>query len=111
MKLLVIPAVALLLSACAATNRPMAPVYQPWQPRPQAVSYQQLMNTNFTMADCQYPTIHNRVNWVEDQLRMKGLLYADPDTLNDDDRLYNSRARALIWGLRVGCANPHRYDK
>jgi hypothetical protein len=91
MKLL-IAFVAILLVGCAS-NR--------------AVSYQQLDSIRVGDADC--PRIDEWVNFSETQLKAKGLLYADPATLNDEDRLYNAKARIIIWSLRIGCANPNRY--
>jgi hypothetical protein len=71
------------------------------------VSYAQLDSTKVSSADCS--RIDHWVNWAETQLRLKGLLYAEPESLNNEDRLYNQRARSLIWALRIGCANPNRY--
>jgi hypothetical protein len=51
------------------------------------------------------------VNFLEYQQIRRGTLNIQPEFLNEEDRLYNLRARALIWGLRVGCANPDRYKK
>jgi len=89
---LVIALVAIMLVGCAS-NR--------------AVSYQQLDAIKLGDSDC--PRIDQWVNFSEDQLRAKGLLYADPTQLNDADRLYNAKARIIIWSLRIGCANPNRY--
>ena len=72
-----------------------------------AISYQQLDSIQLGDYDC--PKIDQWVNFSEDQLRAKGLLYVDPTTLNDSDRLYNAKARIIIWSLRIGCANPNRY--
>ena len=71
------------------------------------VSYAQLNNTKVSLADC--ARIDYWVEWSETQLRLKGLLYAEPESLTNEDRLYNQRARSLIWALRIGCANPNRY--
>jgi hypothetical protein len=71
------------------------------------VSYAQLDHTKVSSQDC--ARIDYWVNWAETQLQLKGLLYAEPESLNNEDRLYNQRARSLIWALRIGCANPTRY--
>jgi hypothetical protein len=72
-------------------------------------TFEQLNAVKVTNADCR--NIDKHVNFLENQLRMKGLLYADPDNLNNDDRLYNATARATIWALRIGCSNPDRYKQ
>jgi hypothetical protein len=99
MKLLVILTVALLVG-CATNNRSYSN---------QAISYEQLKAIKLTNADCPY--IDSKINYFETQLRLKGLLYADPANLNSEDRLYNAQARTNIWALRVGCSNPDRYKK
>jgi hypothetical protein len=90
----------LALAGCAGNNRSYAT---------QAISYQELESIKLTNADCPY--IDSKINFFETQLRLKGILYADPATLNNQDRLYNMQARTNIWALRVGCANPDRYTK
>jgi hypothetical protein len=46
---------------------------------------------------------------MERQLQLKGLANVNPEDLNDADRLYNAKARIVIWSMRVGCNNPDRY--
>jgi hypothetical protein len=75
--------------------------------RTQPVSYERLSAIKVGDSDC--ANIDRWVNYSEDQLRAKGLLYANPEELNDDDRKYNATARIIIWSLRIGCANPDRY--
>lgn len=77
--------------------------------RLEPVSYERMRDLKVTNADC--PAIDTIVNKIEDSLRLKGLLYRDPSTFNDDDRKYNAYARTKIWALRIGCANPNRYDR
>ena len=88
-----------MLAGCATSK-----VYQP-----QAITYQQMVGWKVTNADC--PQIDYIISNVENSLRIKGLLYADPSTLNNEDRIYNARARAIVWSLRIGCSNPDRYTK
>ena len=73
------------------------------------LSYQELMEVNFDNSDCLQ--IDRIVNFLEYQQLLRGTLNVPPERLSTDDRLYNLRARALIWGIRVGCANPNRYKK
>lgn len=75
----------------------------------QAISYAQLQSIKVTSQDC--PNIDAHVNFVEQQLRLKGLTNAVPENLNEDDRKYNATARIIIWSLRIGCNNPDRYKK
>lgn len=60
-----------------------------------------------TVADC--PMIDHHVAFAEDQLRMRGIFNRSPETLNESDRLFNTSAKKIIWGLRIGCNNPTRY--
>ena len=70
-------------------------------------SLEQMNGVRVTGADCN--RIDQVVDWAENQLRMRGILNVEPETLNSDDRLFNLRARSIIWALRVGCSNPNRY--
>ncbi len=72
-----------------------------------AVSRQQLEQYPLSDNDCRDIDYH--VNFAEEQLRRKGFLYADPESMNDEDRKYNATARIIIWSLRIGCNNPGRY--
>jgi len=72
-----------------------------------AVSRQQLDSYPLSENSCRDIDYH--VNFVEEQLRLKGFLYVDPASLNDEDRKYNATARIMIWSLRIGCNNPGRY--
>jgi hypothetical protein len=75
----------------------------------QAISYTQLQSIKVTSKDCS--NIDSHVNFVEQQLRLKGLINANPEDLNEDDRKYNATARSIIWALRIGCNNPNRYKQ
>ena len=92
--------VTLLVLAGCANTRPS---------QPQAVSYEQLAAIKLTNQDC--VNIDRHVNWAETQLRLRGLTNAMPEDLNNEDRRYNATARIMIWSLRIGCANPNRYNK
>jgi hypothetical protein len=70
-------------------------------------TYEQLDAVKVTNQDC--ARIDKHVNFLEEQLRMKGLSQADPEQLNDTDRKYNATVRSMIWSLRIGCSNPDRY--
>jgi lipoprotein NlpI len=73
-----------------------------------AMSYQQLESIQVTNRDCsQIDTI---IQQMEQQLQAKGYAGKNPEDLaTEEDRRYNSRARAVIWSLRIGCNNPNRY--
>jgi 5-bromo-4-chloroindolyl phosphate hydrolysis protein len=98
-----------LLGGCA--SRQIAPTSLPGYNPQSAVSYEQLkqIELGLTNKDCRY--IDQRVNFAEEQLRLKGLLYATPENLNDADREYNAVARIIIWSLRIGCNNTDRYTR
>jgi uncharacterized protein YutD len=73
------------------------------------VSYEYLNSVKVTNNDCS--RIDWWVDWAETQLRLRGIYGREPESLNNTDRLYNLRARSIIWSLRIGCANPNRYSK
>jgi hypothetical protein len=73
------------------------------------LTYDELMRINLSNLDC--VNIDKWINYFETLLQQKGMLHVDPETLSNEDRLYNARIRAMIWGLRVGCENPNRYKK
>ena len=98
MKLVAVIA-TLLLSACA--TRPTA--------NSQAISLEQLQSIKYTNADC--PQIDRNIKFIETQLRLRGLTNVQPESLNEQDRVYNATARILIWNLRIGCTNPTRFSK
>ena len=75
----------------------------------QRLSYEELMQLSFTPGSCY--EIDRIVNFLEYQQEARGTLNVAPEFLNNDDRLYNLRVRALIWGVRVGCSDPNRYKK
>lgn len=97
MKLAVI-ATAILSVGCATRG-----------PATQTVSLQQLQAMKYTQADC--PQIDQHVKFLETQLRLRGLINADPATLSEPDRVYNGTARIYIWNLRIGCTNPTRFSQ
>lgn len=100
MKLLTVLLVSIGLIGCASAPR---------VPRTQTLSYDQLKSLNYTNRDC--PQISEHIEFLEAQLRGRGLLNADPETLSEPDRMYNATARVMIWNLRIGCANPNRFSK
>ena len=69
---------------------------------------QQLQQIRLTDQDC--GKIDQWVDYSEKQLRLKGLLDARPEDLNNEDRLYNATARIIVWSLRIDCNNPKRYS-
>ena len=71
------------------------------------VPYEYLNSVQVSTRDCS--RIDYWVDWAETQLKLRGIYGRDPETLNNEDRLYNVRARSIIWALRIGCANPDRY--
>jgi len=76
--------------------------------RPQAMSYYEVEQIKVTNRDCS--RADQIIGQMEEQLRRKGYAGKNPEDLaTDEDRQYNSRARVVIWSLRVGCNNPDRY--
>jgi hypothetical protein len=104
---LVLASVSLVLSGCASRQTTAPTGYNTQS----AVSYDQLkkIQSGLTNKDCRY--IDQRINFAEEQLRLKALLYATPEDLNDADREYNAVARIIIWSLRIGCNNTDRYTQ
>jgi hypothetical protein len=78
-------------------------------PQPKSVSLAELKAVKLSSRDCPY--IDQRVKWAENQLRLRGTFYANPEDLHGEDREFNATARIQIWSLRIGCANPDRYAK
>jgi hypothetical protein len=72
-----------------------------------SATYEQLDAVKVTNQNC--ARIDHHVNFLEEQLRMKGLSTATPENLNEADRKYNATVRSMIWSLRIGCSNPDRY--
>ena len=97
MKLAVLALVAASLVGCA-TNQST-----------RAMPYDQFSNIKLNGNDC--ANIDQRINFAEQQLRLKGLTNANPEELNEEDRLYNATARIQFWSLRIACNNPDRYKK
>lgn len=78
----------------------------PYQPR--AISYAELENIQVTNADCS--RIESFINLMNEQLYLKGYAGKNPEDLPaEEDRKYNSRAKVIIWSLRIGCNNTDRY--
>jgi hypothetical protein len=69
----------------------------------------QMEKYQLTNADC--PQMDSIINNLENSLKSRGLLYANPEELGERDRMYNAYARNKIWSLRIGCNNPTRYTK
>ncbi|WP_396189380.1 hypothetical protein [Flavobacterium sp.] len=69
-----------------------------------AVSYQKLEQVQ--VGDYQCANADQYIAEVQQQLKYKGLIGKNPEDLNEADRQYNSRARVIIWSLRIGCNNP-----
>lgn len=90
----------LLLSGCA-TRTPVD--------RTPAISYTELTKIKVSNKDC--PRIDQVIDYLDLQLKRRGLYGRDPVGFTEEQRLYNARAQSLIWSLRVGCSNPDRYKK
>jgi len=97
MKLLAVLLTACVLSACA--TRPQSS---------QALTLDQIRALKWTNRDC--PKIDQNIEFLETQLRLRGLTTADPERLSESDRVYNATVRVYIWNLRIGCANPRRFS-
>lgn len=85
MKKLALLTVALLLSACGE--------------RPSVLSYEQLSNYP---KDCGKKS--SQLAELKNIQAYKNFLQ-DPDSLNEEDRAYNSKLKATIWWYTVTCNN------
>jgi hypothetical protein len=92
-------AILLVVSIVGCATRP------PYQP--QAASYADLERVKVDDVDC--PRIDNIIDTMNTQLKLKGLIGKNPEDLTEEDLKYNSRAKVVIWSLRIGCNNPDRY--
>jgi uncharacterized protein YcfL len=72
--------------------------------RQPTLTYDQISAIQVRNSDCNDVDDITRV--LEAQLRMKNLLGKNPEDMNQADREYNSRARVIIWSLRIACNNP-----
>jgi len=96
MKLLAV-LVAASLAGCAS---------YPYTPAP-TLSYSDLANIKVSSKNC--GNVDAITADLEEQLRRKHILGVNPEDLSEADREYNSRARVIVWSLRIGCNNPDRY--
>jgi len=96
---------ALTLVGCAHQSQ----TYQPQSYQPRAISYEQLKTIRVSNTDCY--RIDNMINYVELQLRLRGIADKNPEDLSKEDMQYNATAKIIIWSLRIGCSNPNRYVK
>lgn len=88
MKLLAISLAVTLLSACGTT-----------------VSNQQMEQIRIVDSrDC--PRMDQIIDNLNQQLARRGLQNRRPEDMNESDRMYNARAKIIIWNLRAGCNNP-----
>jgi len=73
-----------------------------------AMSYAELEKIKVTNADCS--RIDSLIKVMNEQLAIKGYAGKNPEDLpTEADRMYNSRAKVVIWSLRIGCNNTDRY--
>lgn len=77
------------------------------QPQGRGMTYEQLSAIQVGKIECK--NIDQVVNEMEKQLSIRGIRNANPEDLNDADRMYNAKARIIIWSMRIGCNNPNRY--
>lgn len=84
------------IAGCASRGQPA-----------KAMPYEQLKTIQYTYKDCENIDLH--INNLESQLRARGLVRVNPETLNEQDRMYNATARILVWNLRIDCNNRTRF--
>ena len=87
--------VALVLTACTH------------KPRPESVDLAELRMIRVDANSC--ANLDNTITWLENQQRIQGIAPTAPELLNEHDREYQARIRAMVWALRIGCSNPNRY--
>lgn len=93
---LVVIFLIVVLAGCASRGRPA-----------NTMPYEQMKTIKYTYKDCENIDLH--INTLESQLRARRLLKVDPETLDEQDRMYNATARILIWNLRIDCNNRTRF--
>ena len=78
------------------------------RPQPKALTYHDIESIKVTNNDCN--RADSIIGRMEEQLRLKGYAGMNPEDLpSEEARVYNSRVKAVIWSLRIGCNNPNRY--
>jgi hypothetical protein len=76
--------------------------------RPTTMTYADIERITVTDKDC--GRVDQITESINQQLYLKGYAGKSPEDLpTEADRKYNSRAKVVIWSLRVGCNNPDRY--
>jgi hypothetical protein len=73
------------------------------------ISYDEMAAIKVSDRDC--PQIDQKIDYINKQLKARGTYGKNPEDLDESDRAYNEKGHILIWALRIGCNNPHRYDK
>jgi hypothetical protein len=74
----------------------------------QAMSYSDIERITVKDSDCS--RVDQITETINRQLYIKGYTGKNPEDLqSEEDRKYNSRAKVVIWSLRIGCNNPNRY--
>ena len=76
-----------------------------------AVSTEDLKAINSRMTSAECSRIDQWNDFVDRELRNRGLANSEPENLVEDDRMFNAQAHILIWSLRIGCNNPYRYAR
>lgn len=85
---LVLAGLVLLISACGTT-----------------ISNQQMAEIKIIDSrDC--PRMDQIIDTLNRQLAARGLANRRPEDMSEADRMYNARAKIIIWNLRAGCNNP-----
>ena len=93
-------AIALVLGLVGCASR------APYQPR--TMSYSDIEHITVRDSDCS--RVDQLTEDINRQLYLKGYTGKNPEDLaTEEDRKYNSRAKVVIWSLRIGCNNPNRY--
>ena len=87
--------VLMTLTSCAA------------KPVPHAIDLAELRGITVDANSCK--NLDNTIIWLENQQRTAGIPPSAPELLNQHDREYQARIRAMVWALRIGCSNPDRY--
>ena len=88
-------AIALILTACTT------------KPQPPTVDLAELRQITVNTTSC--ANLDATIIWLEQQQQAQGITPTAPELLNEHDREYQARIRAMVWALRIGCANPGRY--
>jgi hypothetical protein len=88
---------------------------KPYNPYPQAqtapAEFSELVaiSRGLSYVDC--PRRDATIGYLEHQLTVRGIRNRPPERLTDEEQIYNTLTKDIIWRLRINCANPARFNQ